>query len=63
MGVRVRLTKNSSAYFPFWLAIPVVLVWYSILLVFVLLYGICWLAFSSCRAGYRLVARTVGARP
>lgn len=42
MGVRVRLTKNSSAYFPFWLAIPVVLIWYTIVLVALLLYAIFW---------------------
>ena len=43
MGVRVRLTRNSSAYFPFWFAIPVALVWYTIVLAILVVVGVVWL--------------------
>src|SRR5215831_16908412 len=34
MGVRVRLSRNTSAYFPFWVAIPFWFFWGCILLMF-----------------------------
>jgi hypothetical protein len=43
MGVRVRLTRNSSAYFPFWLAIPVMLIWYTIVLAVLVVAAVVWL--------------------
>lgn len=36
MGVRVRLTRNTSAYIPFWVAIPV---WFVI--------GCAWLGIAA----------------
>ena len=39
MGVRVRLSRNTSMYLPFWVAIPVWLIWAAIMVVVVVVWG------------------------
>jgi hypothetical protein len=40
MGVRVRLTRNTSACFPFWLAIPIWILWLAVVAVVMMFYGL-----------------------
>jgi len=43
MGVRVRLSRNTSAYVPFWAATLFWLIVGPVILAVYLLYGIIWL--------------------
>lgn len=41
MGVRVRLSRNSTAYFPFWLAIPALMIYGVVYVAIAIVAGIC----------------------
>jgi hypothetical protein len=56
MGVRVRLSRNSSMYVPFWLAIPVGILWVCVVLVWgvlVVLWSLAVVAGRGCRWAWR----------
>lgn len=46
MGVRVRLSRNTSMYLPFWVAIPFWLIWAEVLLCFWLAVATAWLVWG-----------------
>jgi len=50
MGVSVRLSRNTRAYVPFWVAILFWLVVGPVILAVYLLYGLVWLTVQICRA-------------
>ncbi len=43
MGVRVRLSRNASMYVPFWIAIPVYLIWIVAVICWYTLVAVWWL--------------------
>lgn len=46
MGVRVRLGRNTSMYMPFWLAIPLWIIWACGALIVLVVMGLFWLAYG-----------------
>jgi hypothetical protein len=48
MGVRVRLSRNTSACFPFWVAIPVWLCWLLVMTVVITVVSLVKLLVYAC---------------
>lgn len=46
MGVRVRLGRNSSAYFPFWIAIPFYMMYLMVVASVLGVVGMFWLSWA-----------------
>ena len=58
MGVRVRLTRNTSMWVPFWVAIPAWILGAAVMLVVHVCMALGWLVLQAWRGIDRLVSGT-----
>ena len=62
MGVSVRLSRNTRAYFPFWLALPVYMIAAAVWLVAMVVCAVVWLIAAAIDgvSGWRRTSRGSG---